>query len=80
MRWENCHYINYYQEYPNYSPGVKFGPSLGVTSFNWACIGKTLEISRVPSHEASANQILHVALSSGPLRRMPQLLAPPKGS
>ena len=31
---------------PNYSPGVKFDPALGgVTTFTWAYIGKTLEIS-----------------------------------
>ena len=29
----------------NYSPGVKFDPALGVTTFTWAYIGKTLEIS-----------------------------------
>ena len=32
-------------ECPNYSPGVKFGPTPGFTSFTWAYIGKTLEIS-----------------------------------
>ena len=32
--------------YPNYSPGVKFDLALGgVTTFTWAYIGKTLEIS-----------------------------------
>ena len=31
---------------PNYSLGVKFDPALGgVTTFTWAYIGKTLEIS-----------------------------------
>ena len=29
----------------NYSPGVKFDPTLGVTSFTWDYIGKILEIS-----------------------------------
>ena len=33
-----------YQECPNYRPCVKFGPTLGFTSFTWACIVKTLEI------------------------------------
>ena len=28
----------------NYSPGVKFGPAPGITSFRRACIEKTLEI------------------------------------
>ena len=32
-------------ECPNYSPGVKFGRTPGFTSFTWAYIGKTLEIS-----------------------------------
>ena len=45
------HVVDLYQECPNYSPGVKFGPALGVTSFSLACIGKILEIS-VPSHKA----------------------------
>ena len=34
-----------YQECPNYSPGVKFGPALGVTSFTLAYLGKILKIS-----------------------------------
>ena len=37
--------MSLHQECPNYSPGVKFVPTLGVTSFTWAYIGKTLEIS-----------------------------------
>ena len=34
-----------YQVSSNYSPGVKFDPTLGVTSFTLAYIGKILEIS-----------------------------------
>ena len=34
-----------YQVSSNYSPGVKFDPNPGVTSFTWDCIGKILEIS-----------------------------------
>ena len=35
-----------YQVSSNYSPGVKFDPTLGgVTSFTWDYIGKILEIS-----------------------------------
>ena len=34
-----------YQASSNYSPGVKFDPTLGVTSFTWDYVGKTLEIS-----------------------------------
>ena len=34
-----------YQVSSNYSPGVKFDPNPGVTSFTWDYIGKTLEIS-----------------------------------
>ena len=37
--------MDLYQECPNYSPGVKFGPAPGVTSFTLAYIGKILEIS-----------------------------------
>ena len=34
-----------YQVSSNYSPGVKFDPTSGVTSFTLAYIGKILEIS-----------------------------------
>ena len=34
-----------YQVSSNYSPGVKFDPTPGVTSFTWDYIGKILEIS-----------------------------------
>ena len=34
-----------YQVSSNNSPGVKFDPTPGVTSFTWDYIGKTLEIS-----------------------------------
>ena len=37
--------VGLYQECPNYSPGVKFSPAPGVTSFTLAYIGKILEIS-----------------------------------
>ena len=33
-----------YQVSSNYSHGVKFEPNLGVTSYTWAYLGKTLEI------------------------------------
>ena len=36
--------VGLYQMCPNYNPGVKFDPALGVTTFTWAYIGKTLEI------------------------------------
>ena len=36
--------VGFYQECPNNSPGVKFGPSPGVAIFTWAYIVKTLEI------------------------------------
>ena len=55
-----------YQVSSNYSPGVKFDPTPGVTSFTWDYIGKILEISLYV--------ILHVASSSGPLRRVPKLM------
>ena len=35
---------NYFSSRPN-SPGVKFAPTAGFTSFTWDCIGKNLEIS-----------------------------------
>ena len=44
----NCllpYLMSLYQDGPKNSPGVKFGPALGVTSFTWNYIGKTLEIS-----------------------------------
>ena len=34
-----------YQVSSNYSPGVKFDPAPGVTSFTWNYIGKILDIS-----------------------------------
>ena len=34
-----------YQVFSNYSPGVKFDPTPGVTSFTWDYIRKILEIS-----------------------------------
>ena len=34
-----------YQVSSNYSPGVKFDPTPGVTSFTWDYIGKVLENS-----------------------------------
>ena len=42
-----------YQVSSYYSPGVKFDPTPGVTSFTWDYIGKILEIS------------LYVAISLG---------------
>ena len=57
--------MSLYQESPRNSPGVKFSPALGFTTFTWSYIEKTSEIS-VPNHKAYGYQILHVALSSGP--------------
>ena len=37
--------ISLYQEYPNFSPLIEIDPTSGVTSFTWAYIGKTFEIS-----------------------------------
>ena len=34
-----------FQVSSNNTPGVKFDPTAGVTSFTWGYIGKTLEIS-----------------------------------
>ena len=34
-----------YQVFSNYSPGVKFDPTQGVTSFTWDYIGESLEFS-----------------------------------
>ena len=34
-----------YEVSSNYSPGIKFDPTAGVTSFTWYDIGKILEIS-----------------------------------
>ena len=58
--------VDLYQECPNYSPGVKFGPTPGVRSFTWTYKGKTLEISL---YLAMVYQILHVALFSVPSLR-----------
>ena len=41
-----------YQECPNWSPGVKFGPTLGVTIFRWAHTGENFTNLPVPSHKA----------------------------
>ena len=37
--------ISLNQDSSNYSPGVKFDPSQGVTSFTWDYAGNTLEFS-----------------------------------
>ena len=37
-----------YQVSSNNSPGVKFDPTPGVTSFTWDYIEKTLEIAKSP--------------------------------
>ena len=62
-----------YLECPNHSPGVKFGPALGITTFTWAYKGKTLELSLYLAIRPKAYQILHVALSSGPVPRVPKV-------
>ena len=56
---------------PNYSTGVKFGPTLGGGGHNFD-IGLYWENFRnlpVPSHKAQGYQIMHVALSIGPSQR-----------
>ena len=74
------HLVDLYQDCPNYSPGVKFGPTPGVISFTLANIRKILEISlyfrnlRVTNHKVLAYQILHAASSFGPLPRVPKLI------
>ena len=57
-----------YQHWPNYSPGFKFGPTPGVTSFTWTYKGKTLEIFQHLAMKPRATKFcMHiVALSSGP--------------
>ena len=62
--------LGLYQVSSNYSPGVKFDPIPGVTSFTWDYIGKPLEFSL---YVAMGYQILHVALYSRPLPRVPKL-------
>ena len=49
--------VGLYQECPNYGPGVKFCSVLGVTSFTWAYIGKTLEISLYLAMKPRATKI-----------------------
>ena len=61
-----------YQVSPN-SPGVKFDPTPGVTSLTWDYIGKPLEFFLYVAMRPRGYQILHVALSSGPLSRLPKL-------
>ena len=72
-----------YQVSSNNSPGVKFDPTPGVTSFTWDYRGKkTLGVSHnyrenlpslpVSCHKAYSYQILHVTLSSEPLPREPK--------
>ena len=53
-------------ECPNYSPGVKLGPTPGATSFTWTYKGKPLEISLYLAIKPRAT---NVALSSGPSRK-----------
>ena len=63
--------VGLYQQLPNYSPGVKFGPTSGVTSFTWTYKGKTLEISLYLAIKLRATKFCMyiVALSSGPSPR-----------
>ena len=44
--------VGLYQMCPNYSPGVKFDPALGVTTFTWAYMGENFRNLCVPSHKA----------------------------
>ena len=62
-----------YQVSSNYSHGVKFDPDPGVTSFTWDCKGKSLEISLYVAIRPRVTKFLNVALSSGPLPRVPKL-------
>ena len=48
--------VSLYQECPNYSPGVKFGPTPGATSFISTYKGKTLEISLYLAIKPSATK------------------------
>ena len=56
-------------ECPNYSPGVKFSPALGFTTFTWELYRENFRNLPVPNHKAYGYQILHVAVSSGPSPR-----------
>ena len=49
---------------------IKFYLTLGVTSFTWDYIGKTLEFSL---YVAMRPRVLHIALSSRPVPRVPKL-------
>ena len=54
-----------YQVSANNSPGVKFDPTPGVTSFKWADIGKTLEFSlHVAMRHRSTKSAQGIALGS----------------
>ena len=62
--------VGLYQECPNYSPGVKFGPAPGVTNFIWTYKGKTVEISLYLAIMPRATKFCMLqALSSGPSPR-----------
>ena len=57
---------------PNYSPWVKFNPTPGITSFTFAHVGKTLEISPYQAIRLRVKKF-YMALSGGPLPRVPKL-------
>ena len=56
------------------SPGVKYDPLPGGHKFYMGLYGQNFRILPVCSHEVKGYQILHVALCSGPLPRVPKLL------
>ena len=62
-----------YQVSSNNSPGVKFDPTLGGHKFYMGLYRENFKKLPVPSHKAKAYQILHVALSSGRLLRVPKI-------
>ena len=61
-----------YQVSSKYNPGVKFDPTQGY-KFYIGLYMENFRILPVRSHEASGYQTLYMALSSGPLPRVPKL-------
>ena len=59
-----------YQVSSNNSPGIKFDPAPGGHKFYMGLYMEKLPNLPLTSHKALAYQILHVALSSGPLQRV----------
>ena len=76
-----------YQVSSNYSPGVKFDPTPGVTSFTWDYIGKILEISlyvairpRVRATNLVCSFTLWVPIKFLQIIALGSNLTPPRGS